>query len=248
MQKFQKAGFIVYHLPTAESTNNYAAMPENQPKLPHKSVIMSDFQTHGKGQHGKHWESEKGKNLLISIVMRPENFPVSKRFLLNCIAALTIRDVISYFLQKESKIKWPNDIYTDNRKIAGILIETAISGQHFNRIITGMGLNINQTKFESGDFTSFKKIDGRDSNPLQVLEFLLYKYDYWYSRAISSSTTVHDEFDKSLMGLDEWRNYSLPKGKTFEGKNRGTDTGGRLLIMNKKGEVNRYNHREVLFR
>lgn len=116
------------------------------------SFIRTDFQTNGRGQTGNGWESEKGQNILCSIAIDGKDINMDRYFDLSVRTSVAVHRVVAKLLaQMDCKvaIKWPNDIYVNDHKIAGILIESALSGQYIAWAIAGIGLNINQTKWLS---------------------------------------------------------------------------------------------------
>ena len=240
------AGFTIIHLTAVDSTNNYIARPDIQPKLQHKTVIMTDYQTSGKGQLGNNWESAKGKNLLISIFLKP-NLKVKDQFLLNCIAALTIKDTISYFLPDCASIKWPNDIYVNKAKMAGILIENSIYGSKINRSIVGLGININQTKFDGGNYNSFKLINKKENDINQILEYLLFRFSFHYEQIADPNCNLKEEFDQHLYGKNEMRSFITPAQSEFRARITGTTNDGKLKLTLENGEERSFNHKEVFF-
>ena len=118
-------------------------------KLLKGTIVYTNYQSAGQGQSGNKWESEDGKNLLISIVLFPSFIKPADQFHISMTISLGICDFLKRYIPGCS-IKWPNDIYVNNDKIAGILIENFILGNKIENTIAGIGLNINQDKF-SGD-------------------------------------------------------------------------------------------------
>ena len=131
------------HISETNSTNNYLQSLCSKQKVEELTVVVADFQTSGRGQRGNSWESDSGKNLLFSIVIFPEFLEARRQFLISQIISLAIKEELDTYTTDIS-IKWPNDIYWHDKKIAGILIENVLSGSTFSRAIIGMGLNINQ--------------------------------------------------------------------------------------------------------
>ena len=139
--------------------------------------IYTGFQTAGRGQAGNGWESEEGKNLLCSILLPPRE-PLFDQ---NVLISVAVHKVVAQLLQqsgltaKRSDIKWPNDIYWQNRKVAGILVENAIVGNEVQYSIAGIGLNVNQTEFVSGapNPVSMKQISGEEYEIDAVMNVLL---------------------------------------------------------------------------
>ena len=131
-----------------------------------EGFLYTGYQTAGRGQTGNGWESEEGKNLLCSILLPPrENL-----FELNIVTAVAVQRLLG----ERFTIKWPNDIYWGDKKIAGILIENAIIGNEVKYSIAGIGLNVNQTEFVSGapNPVSLKQITGKEYNIDELMEAL----------------------------------------------------------------------------
>ena len=145
-------------------------------------VICADYQTQGRGQATNSWESERGKNLLFSLLLRPINIFASEQFLISQIVALSIKDVLETFLEKNISIKWPNDIYVQDKKIAGILIENTLCGSTIKESIVGVGLNVNQEIFVSDapNPISMKLIAQQEFDKRLVLEKILQRFEFYY--------------------------------------------------------------------
>ncbi len=131
-------------LKVTDSTNNRAL--EAIPTEKDKTVWAAEFQTAGRGQRGNKWTSDQAKNLMFSILLKPDFILAKDQFIISVIVTLGLE---SYLKKKgvSSKIKWPNDIYVEDRKICGILIEHGISGDMLSSSVCGIGLNINQKEF-----------------------------------------------------------------------------------------------------
>tara|TARA_B100000900_G_scaffold285120_1_gene244349 strand:+ start:4484 stop:5227 length:744 start_codon:yes stop_codon:yes gene_type:complete len=127
------------------STNDCCWELLSDKSLPDGTVVWSPLQTQGKGQRGKSWLSEEGKSLSFSIVFKPK-VNVSEQYFLNKAISLGVCEGVA-FLGVKSKIKWPNDIYVGNKKLAGILIENSLRGRLLQDVIVGVGVNINQEEF-----------------------------------------------------------------------------------------------------
>lgn len=137
----------ILRLDEIDSTNSYVA--KNVADLESAVIVTTDCQTAGRGQRGNSWESESGMNLTFTMLMRPDKFPAIRQFFLSEAVAVAIVDVIGEELEIFAEIKWPNDIYWRDNKLAGILIEHAVMGREIMHTIIGVGLNVNQTKFLS---------------------------------------------------------------------------------------------------
>jgi BirA family biotin operon repressor/biotin-[acetyl-CoA-carboxylase] ligase len=144
------------------------------------SCFRADYQTHGKGQHGRVWESSKTQNILCSYVLELEKLDGLKKWAptdqigFSAAIALGARAFFAAFAGSETKIKKPNDIYFSDRKAGGILIENLVRGQEWTWSVIGIGININQTAFspEAPNPVSLKQITGRDWDILSLQEAL----------------------------------------------------------------------------
>ena len=142
----QKEGSVVLRLDETLSTNTELKLLQKQSPLPEGSVVVAEFQTGGRGQAGNSWYSTRGKNLLLSFLLYPYNVKARDQFIISRIVSLAIKRVLDKHLENVS-IKWPNDIYWNDEKIAGILIENSLIGQHIDYTIVGIGLNVNEEEF-----------------------------------------------------------------------------------------------------
>ncbi|HMR83187.1 MAG TPA: biotin--[acetyl-CoA-carboxylase] ligase [Niabella sp.] len=161
---------------SVDSTNNYALSLLKQPELTerqemagHGTAVFAHEQYAGKGQRGRTWQSQKGENIHLSVVLDPRKIGLQQQFLLITMVALVVRDFFDRYAQSDICIKWPNDIYFRNRKAGGILIENIISGNEWKWAVAGIGLNINQACFDDSiakRAVSLKQITGREFNCL----------------------------------------------------------------------------------
>jgi len=137
----------IINISDVDSTNEYVLSLKERKIFKEGLVVVSDFQKKGRGQRGNLWESEKGKNLIISIVIEP-GISIKNQFDINKITCVAVRDFL-FSLGVKSKIKWPNDILVNKNKIAGILIHNLISKGKIGYSVIGIGLNVNQLIFDN---------------------------------------------------------------------------------------------------
>eukprot|EP01137_Pigoraptor_chileana_P015025 Opistho-2@5140 len=107
-------------------------------------VIITDNQTAGRGQRGNVWEASIGENLTFSLILKPNFLKASEQFQLNVAVSLGVLDCLSEYIDEDLKVKWSNDIYFQNQKMGGILIENTLQGYQIGYSVIGIGLNINQ--------------------------------------------------------------------------------------------------------
>ena len=237
----------IIKLQTVDSTNNYAtrliisSVPEEW------TIITAEEQLSGKGQKGNKWESEKGKNILFSIIVYPHFLKISDQFLLSKAVSLGIHDVISMFSESVS-IKWPNDIYVDNSKISGILIENSISGLRINYSIIGIGLNVNQKIFlsEAPNPVSLCEILNKELNKEEIFEMIILSIYKWYLLLKEGRHFIINDAYSNVMYMKGVESSFKDKNCSFTGKIKGVDHLGQLVIE-KEGIDCFYGFKEVEF-
>jgi BirA family biotin operon repressor/biotin-[acetyl-CoA-carboxylase] ligase len=239
--------YSILHLPTVDSTNNYAASKENQPNIQHKTVIVASFQSNGKGQFHNKWQSEAGLNLLFSIYLQPKKLSATQQFDLSRISALALRDSLSYFLTKQITIKWPNDIFIEGKKIAGILIENTVTQNRIDRSIIGIGINVNQKIFEGLNASSFLIESGKKWELKRILEFFLYRFDLYYETLNENRHELLQSFDLHLHDRNKWLTMHSHKNKEFLGRIVGTNENGMLIVEDSELKIHHFNHKEISF-
>ena len=158
------------------STNTL--LRDDYPDAPHLFTIRAGFQTAGRGQAGNGWESEADRNLLFSTLIRPDNLPATAQFRLSMAVSLalyrTVAAILPAGVADALALKWPNDLYWHDRKLAGILIENIIQGPNISRSIAGIGLNVNQTAFTAApNPLSLTQITGETYDLEQLLNLFL---------------------------------------------------------------------------
>ena len=173
-------GVPLIELSTIDSTNIYAMAQIKEGLAESGSCFRADYQTHGKGQHGRIWESSKGQNILCSYILELEKLDDLKKWTptdqigFSAAIAIGIRAFFDAHTNGDTKIKRPNDIYWRDRKAGGILIENLLKGTAWTWTVIGIGININQTVFspEAPNPVSLKQITGLDWDILSLQEAL----------------------------------------------------------------------------
>lgn len=161
-------------LDTVDSTNNYAMGQVHEGLAKHGMLWFANEQTAGKGQRGKAWSTEKGKNIVMSLVLEANRLKIANPFHLSAAVALTCFEFFKTYAGDETKIKWPNDLFWRDRKAGGILIENKFTGKHWKWAVIGIGININQTRFDHFAVkpVSLKEITGRTFNTIKLAKEL----------------------------------------------------------------------------
>jgi BirA family biotin operon repressor/biotin-[acetyl-CoA-carboxylase] ligase len=228
------------------STNSQASLLIKAKKVPEGTVIYTDFQTSGRGQPGSKWESEKGMNLLISIILYPESIRPEDQFFISIAVSLGICDFIDRHIP-DGKIKWPNDIYVKDDKIAGILIENTIIGESIESSVAGIGLNINQEKFTDNipNPVSLKLITNRKHDLDMCLKQLLSDLDIRYKQLLyGDRETMRSEYNSRLYRFKEWHSYKSGD-KYLKGRILEASVSGKLIIEEKNGNIRDFSFKEI---
>jgi BirA family biotin operon repressor/biotin-[acetyl-CoA-carboxylase] ligase len=139
--------FPLIHIDETDSTNRWLSAYHGQAEG-EDIAVWTDYQTAGRGCGSNRWESERGRNLLFSVLYHPKGVPAADQFILSMANALALRDALSEYADGV-KIKWPNDIYWHDRKLCGTLIESTMRGHAIGHTIIGTGINVNQQRFVS---------------------------------------------------------------------------------------------------
>lgn len=230
------------------STNSEASYLLKREDVPEGTVIRAGFQTAGRGQPGNRWESEKGKNLLISIILYPQSVQPGEQFLVSMSISLGVCDFLGSY-SGECRIKWPNDIYVKDDKIAGILIENSIMGDMIESSVAGIGLNINQEKFPAyvRNPVSLRNLTGMEHNTETCLQELLRYLDKRYKQLLYGDRQIlHDEYRHRLYRFGELHEYRSG-GNIILGRITDVSLSGILTIKNESGKALRFSFKELDF-
>lgn len=238
-------------LPEVGSTNTWAREHSAELQLP--VAIRGVAQMSGRGQRGNTWEAEPGKNLTISIVLKPEGVKPSEQFSISEVVALGI---VKYLLTRgiDAQIKWPNDIYVGDRKICGILIENSLFGSEIERSIIGIGLNVNQTEFLSPapNPVSMSQLTGREYDLEEEMYSLVKEIEQKFVRIGDAGDRFwhHLRYKAALWRGDEgvYLFRDIKGDRRYEGTIADVEPEGFLSVRDAAtGEIRKYSFKEVEF-
>lgn len=236
------------YVPKIDSTNTaLSRLLQQTVKLPDGFTLYTYRQTAGRGQQGNTWESEAGKNLLFSTLIRPVQLPIEEQFLLSQMVALAIRDVLTCYASDIS-IKWPNDIYWHDKKICGILIETTWVGNNVVSCIAGAGVNLNQTVFVSDapNPVSLKQITGSTYDKRSVLHQILDRLSYYKQFALTDKESIRNLYHAALYRREGLWTFSAD-GQKFEANIENILPDGKLQLRTDAGLLREFYFKEVGF-
>jgi BirA family biotin operon repressor/biotin-[acetyl-CoA-carboxylase] ligase len=197
-------GKKVIYLPTCHSTNDIAAELVRSGASMEGAVVITDDQTKGRGQRGTTWVAQQGMNLTLSVVFIPVFLPIAEQFLISQAMALGISSYLRNYSDKV-KIKWPNDIYIDNKKICGTLIENSVQGRSLASSVVGIGVNINQSVFDNPRATSLAQIFGHHFILNEEFSKLVHHLDAWYLKlkSIKHREEIKRAYLENLFGYNQ---------------------------------------------
>lgn len=232
----------IVRLDETDSTNQWLRDSEKltanseQPR-----AVIADYQTAGRGCGTNTWESERGKNLLFSMLIHPVEVPAAKQFRISMAISMAILDTLEQHIGDVS-IKWPNDIYWRNGKLGGILIENRLQGGCIKDCIIGVGLNVNQETFRSDapNPVSLKQIHGQETDREQLLRDILARFEAYLSQDLKV------RYLSRLYRRKGFHPYADKDG-VFMAEIIDVEDDGHLLLRDDNGRDRRYAFKEVQF-
>jgi len=245
-------------LDEVDSTNNYLRHLDASDNS-RMTLVTAEFQTAGRGADTNRWESAKGENLLFSLRVQPSCLPVSRMFAISEATALAVRDSLNAFLPSTPpkggrgvSIKWPNDIYYGDSKVAGILIENDLQGAQVMRSIIGVGINVNQRRFlsDAPNPRSLADIVGHDVRRRFVLEQFMECFMHYFGQIDTGKEkaldALHEDYKSHLYRRGEEHAYTDKDG-TFRATLIDVEPTGHLILQDKEGNKRRYEFKEVKY-
>lgn len=225
-------------LQSVDSTNNYARQLVHADLAQNRAGVFAHEQVAGKGQRGKTWLTEKAGNIALSIIVKPKAIPLTAQFQLSACAAVAAQVFFATYAGDDTKIKWPNDLYWQDRKAGGILIEntvgsTASGAGNWDWAIIGIGININQVVFPSflPNPVSLKQICGKNFEPVELAKEVCFSLDKYFQ--LLTTEGFEDIYSAYISNLYKRnKKAKLKKGsRVFEAVVKTVTPSGRLLVQ-----------------
>lgn len=241
-------GKVYHRFEVLPSTNDFSAELLSKSKPPEGTVVRADSQSAGRGQFGSRWESEAGKNLLLSIIFYPRFLEPSEQFRLNEAVALAVRSTVAeslWITDFDLKVKWPNDVFLNGKKVAGILIQNSLSGSEISSCIVGIGLNVNDFSLleTMPTATSMAAQENRGRDPYELKFFdleevaqTLFKnleINYLKLQHPISREAMRRDFQTKMLHFEQVKKMErLADGSQFSGRIVEVARDGRLVVEN----------------
>ena len=215
---------------SVDSTNNYAMEMLHLSNAKHGTVYFAHEQFAGKGQRKKQWQTHPGENIIMSVVLATSSLEVSNLFSLSAAIALGVHDFFCAFAFENVFIKWPNDLYCNDRKAGGILIQNIIRGKDWQNAVAGIGININQINFDSSitHAISLKQITGKSYEPVQLAKELCTFLDKRFTQLLN---------DKFNVLLKEYNSVLYKRGELIKFKKDNIVFEGIITEVNINGQL-----------
>jgi BirA family biotin operon repressor/biotin-[acetyl-CoA-carboxylase] ligase len=212
------------------------------------TVVVAHSQVEGRGQQGNSWESEANKNLTFSLLIHPTFIKIQDQFIISQWVSIAIIKTLAKYIPQGLRIKWPNDIYVNDNKLAGILIENSIMGAHLEQSIIGIGININQKEFRSDapNPVSLIQIINRHTDLKQLTNELFNTFTEEYKQLQKNQTQLINTFYLRNLYRHDGTYYPYKdENGLFEAQIQGIDQYGRLKLLHRNGTSKIYEFKEV---
>tara|TARA_B100000989_G_scaffold154273_1_gene115069 strand:+ start:3004 stop:3732 length:729 start_codon:yes stop_codon:yes gene_type:complete len=236
----------IIKLDAIDSTNSYMKRLLTKGSLDDLTVVVSKHQTKGKGRNDNLWENEASLNLAFSIYKKFNNFNINDKFMLNVISSLSVFQLLKENNLKKISIKWPNDIMTVNGKISGILIENSVKGKLIYESVIGVGINVNQKKFDKlPNATSLLMETGSEFSLDSLVSRLAVIFCKKFLQFEKNKEDLLKKYNNQLYLKNIDSNFIGLDNKKFSGKIVSVNKRGEMTIKkNNKQEIN-YSEDEI---
>lgn len=240
----------IVKLNAINSTNNYLKELSKDVETANWTVVTAEHQISGRGQMETKWESEKGKNLTFSILIRFEQLKSQDQFYLNCAISLGVFNALKNCGIPKLKVKWPNDIMSASKKLGGILIENILVNDRITHSVIGIGLNVNQEKFP--DYlpraVSMKQVLNHDFDCDKILHQTVYSMQQQIELlTLHNFDLLHRNYEQVLYKKDKVLMFENKNKEKFMGKIIGVTNKGKLQVVQENEVVKQYNFKEIIF-
>jgi BirA family transcriptional regulator, biotin operon repressor / biotin---[acetyl-CoA-carboxylase] ligase len=245
MEKKSAIARLIF-LPQVDSTNNYAMNLLKHGWKSNHTVVWTGEQLSGRGQRGNSWFSSPGNNLTFSMIAFLSQLPAWQSFAISMASALAVDEFVSKHCSNVS-IKWPNDIYIGNRKVAGILIENTLERDIVRASVIGIGINLNQTDFpvDLPNPVSVRQCTGKDLDIRQSLDEIYTRMMHWFSGFDPGKINqLREAYIKHLLGFGRPQIFRDEKGN-FSATIDGVEESGELILKDDSGHQRKYAFKEV---
>ncbi len=237
----------IIKLNAIDSTNAYLKTLSMETVLEDYTTVVANSQTKGRGQMGTNWQSQPSKNLTASVFKSVQFIRIEQQFYISMATSLAICKALGQFYIPQLHIKWPNDILSANKKIAGILIENVIKQQRLQGCIIGIGLNVNQKYFENlPTAASMQLLTGVVYDIDEVLAVVLRQLQYYFKLLEHKRfKDLKKEYESLMFRREKPSTFVDASGEQFTGYIKGVTEDGKLQVMVEDNNINTYDLKEI---
>jgi BirA family biotin operon repressor/biotin-[acetyl-CoA-carboxylase] ligase len=230
-----------------DSTNTFLRDLNREKHFTVPVCVVARKQLLGKGQMGTIWQSNPGENLTCSVFMPIEQLHLKKQFYVSIATSLAVYDTLRRLMVTKLSIKWPNDILSDKQKLCGILIENVIKNGSVIGAIIGIGININQTKFNNlPQAGSLKQVLGQSLNIEEVLQLVLIQLEKRFSELyISNFEKLKKEYETVLFRKNKASTFIDAEGESFVGIIQTITNEGKLQVLIEDEIISDFDLKEI---
>lgn len=237
----------IIKLNAIDSTNSFLRQLSTEESVDDFTVVVTDHQTKGRGQMGTEWDSQNATNLMFSVFKEVSNLSIGSHFYLSMAVSLAVFEALKSFQITNLKIKWPNDILSEQQKLCGILIENVIKQNQLQSSIIGIGINVNQIVFKNlPNATSMKLVSGIDFVKEEVLEQVLKQMKHYFSLLESKSYGILKQaYETELFRMNRPSTFKDQYNTLFTGYIKGVSDSGHLKVLVEDDIIKLFELKEV---
>ena len=237
----------IIKLNAIDSTNTFLRQLSSDKKVENYTVVVAESQLKGRGQMGTSWDSQSGKNLMVSVFVDVSFLAIDYSFWISMATSLALSNTLKDFQIRNVKVKWPNDILADQKKISGILIENVIKNNALQATIIGFGLNINQLHFDNLPLaTSMQMVSGKhydiDNILTKVIEHLKYYINLLKEGQYNALKAL---YETELFRKEKPSTFKNVEGALFSGFIKGVSNSGHLKVLIEDGILKEFDLKEI---
>ncbi len=234
-------------LSAIDSTNDYLKQLAQQSSMPDFTVVSAESQTKGRGQMGAVWQSEPGKNLTMSVLVKDVMATVDDAFTLNVAVANAIAQALKQLEIPHICIKWPNDILSGTKKVGGVLIENIKGADRQLQSVVGIGINVNQTGFEGlPSASSLLNVSGKAFEKEEVMNTITAALSIHIARLKDGgSDKLWQQYNQDIFRMNTAAAFETASGNRFSGMIKEVTRDGRLSVMQEDDSIHFYGLKEI---
>jgi len=237
----------IIKLNAIDSTNSFLRQLSSDKQIDDYSIVVAESQSKGRGQMGTSWTSQSGKNLICSVFVDVSFLPIEFSFWISMATSLAISKALKQFQIRNVKVKWPNDILADQKKISGILIENVIKNNALQATIIGFGLNINQVHFDNLPLAiSMQMVSGKYYAIDNVLEKVIENFKSVLALLKEGQfKEVKERYENELFRKEKPSTFKNAEGVLFSGFIKGVSNSGHLKVLIEDDILREFDLKEI---